>query len=219
MSKLARFIFPTVVVALMVLASSQGVFAATELAYDDDLPPEGGLAGDTGDYLAVKFSLPSGWSAARLLTARFYKRPVLGTNVEVHILGSDGSTELVTPFTFDIAVNNAWNDADLTAKNIVVTGDFYIAIEYLLSSDPYIGWETRAPNSYRSFLGTPGSWVSMGLTDVKIRAVVEQILAPRPVGGVLVPVNKLEVLAPYLALLGLVGAVTAAVAVQRRRKT
>jgi len=41
----------------------------------------------------------------------------------------------------------------------------------------------------------------------------------RPVGGVLMPVNKLEILAPYLALIGLVGAVTVAVAVTRRRKT
>jgi len=41
----------------------------------------------------------------------------------------------------------------------------------------------------------------------------------RPVGGVLTPVNKLEILAPYLALVGLVGAVTAAVAIQRRRET
>jgi len=40
---------------------------------------------------------------------------------------------------------------------------------------------------------------------------------PAPVGGILTPVNKLEVLAPYLALLGLVGAVTVAVVVQRRR--
>jgi len=41
---------------------------------------------------------------------------------------------------------------------------------------------------------------------------------PTPVGGVLVPVNKLVLLSPYLALLGLVGAVTVAVVVQRRRK-
>jgi len=39
---------------------------------------------------------------------------------------------------------------------------------------------------------------------------------PRPVGGVLTPTNKLEVLAPYLALIGLVGAVTVVVAMRRR---
>jgi len=40
----------------------------------------------------------------------------------------------------------------------------------------------------------------------------------KAVGGVVVPVNKLAVLSPYLALIGLVGVVTVAVAVQRRRK-
>jgi len=39
-----------------------------------------------------------------------------------------------------------------------------------------------------------------------------------PVGGVLTPVNKLIILAPYLALICLVGAVTAVFAVRRRRK-
>jgi len=41
---------------------------------------------------------------------------------------------------------------------------------------------------------------------------------PRPVGGYFVPVNKLAILAPYLALVSLVGAVTLAVATPRRRK-
>jgi len=40
----------------------------------------------------------------------------------------------------------------------------------------------------------------------------------RAVGGVLTGTDKLAVLSPYLALIGLVGAVTVAVAVQRRRK-
>jgi len=40
-----------------------------------------------------------------------------------------------------------------------------------------------------------------------------------PVGGVAIPVNKLVILAPYLALLGLFGAVTVASAASRRRKT
>jgi len=42
--------------------------------------------------------------------------------------------------------------------------------------------------------------------------------APTPVGGIAIPVNKLAILAPYLALIGLVGAVTVAVATTRRRK-
>jgi len=39
-----------------------------------------------------------------------------------------------------------------------------------------------------------------------------------PVGGVFTPVNKLAILAPYLALIGLLGAVTVAVVTKRRRK-
>ena len=39
----------------------------------------------------------------------------------------------------------------------------------------------------------------------------------KAVGGVVVPVNKLAVLSPYWALIGLVGAVTVAVAVRRRK--
>ena len=41
---------------------------------------------------------------------------------------------------------------------------------------------------------------------------------PAPVGGVLISVNKLDLLAPYLALICLVGAVTTVFAVRRRRK-
>jgi len=40
----------------------------------------------------------------------------------------------------------------------------------------------------------------------------------KAVGGVVVPVDKLAVLSPYLALIGLVGVVTVAVAATRRRK-
>jgi hypothetical protein len=41
---------------------------------------------------------------------------------------------------------------------------------------------------------------------------------PRPVGGVVVPVSRLQILAPYLALVGLVIAVSAVVVVKRRIK-
>jgi len=43
-------------------------------------------------------------------------------------------------------------------------------------------------------------------------------LLPKPVGGYLMPVNKLAVLAPYLALVGLVGAITATLIMKRQYK-
>jgi len=41
---------------------------------------------------------------------------------------------------------------------------------------------------------------------------------PRPVVGKVMPTNKLEILMPYLALAGLVGAATAAFTITKRRK-
>jgi len=219
MSKLDKVILPTVLVALMVLASSQGVFAATELAYDDGIS-DGFGTGISGIYYAVLFSLPDGWSSARLLKARFYKVPGQGdTDVRVHIFGSDGSTPLTSAFVFDMAVDNAWNDADLTAKNIVVTGDFYIAVQWMSNADPWIGLDTSTTGrSYSSNDVSPPNWQLMGDTynvQLMIRAVIDPV---RAVGGILHSVDKLALLSPYLALVGLAGVVTVAVAATRRRK-
>jgi len=214
MSKLAKFILPTVLVALMVLASSQVVFAATELAYDDD-DPDSSVTMEAGRYLAVIFSLPDGWSSARLLKARYYIYSL--TAFRVHIFGSDGVTELLTPPLDVTPSGTGWFDVDLTAYNIVVSGDFLIAIEYETQWNPPIGLDLTAPDA-RSVYDPPGTWHLQvdPRGDYMIRAVVEQV--SRPVGGVLTPVNKLTVLVPYLALIGLVGAVTVAFAVTRRQK-
>ena len=39
-----------------------------------------------------------------------------------------------------------------------------------------------------------------------------------PVGGITTPINKIEILTPYLALAGLIAAVTAAFTIRKRRK-
>jgi len=217
MSKLSKFILPTVVVALMVLASSSSVFAATELAYDDGTPDDFNWC-SIGVYLAVLFSLPDGWSSARLLEARFYKVEGGGTDVRIHIFGSDGSTPLTPAFTFDMDVDNAWNDADLTAKNIVVTGDFYIAVQWMSYKDPKLGEDhSTTGHSYASIDVSPPDWKLQGNAEnvqYMIRAIIDPI---RAVGGILHSVDKLALLSPYLALISLAGAVT--VAVVRRRKT
>jgi len=77
-------------------------------------------------------------------------------------------------------------------------------------------------NDYgRSYAGsTLAGLIPFANGDFLIRALVEQISAPtpRPVGGIALPTNKLTIPAPYLALIGLVGTVTVAVATTRRRK-
>jgi len=56
----------------------------------------------------------------------------------------------------------------------------------------------------------------LDLGDVETWGKLNQGLR-RVVGGVMVPANKLIILAPYLASVGLVGAVTVAVAIRRRK--
>ena len=86
----------------------------------------------------------------------------------------------------------------------MVTGDFYVVLG---RAD---GLSRRdAANSGRSFEGAslPGLTTS-SLGDWLIRVDIDPIVAPvGPVGGFMEPVNKLAVFAPYLALLGVIGAV------------
>lgn len=147
---------------MLVLCSTQSSFARTELAYDDgtaeasgmpDLPPIG-----TG-YGAVLFSLPSGWSTARLVTFRFYKcadeacgnvAVKSATPVEIHILSNNGVTELTTPFQLDITIDNSWNIFDLTSRSIIVPKDFYVAVKWL-QQGPLIGFDADGPIAHRTF--------------------------------------------------------------------
>ena len=212
---------PLILVLMAMIVSTvsflpvQEARASLELAYDDG-DKEARTSAPQGGYFAVKFSLPSGCSMANLLSARFYKVASQGggTNVVFHILGSNGVTELTTPVTYDIAVDNSWNELGLSSKNIVVTGDFWVAVEYLTADDPYLGLDTSSVAG-RSYSGTPGFWNPGIQANLMIRAVIECIGAP--VGGVVLPTNALAILAPFAALAGLIVAVSAVIAVKRRR--
>ncbi|MGB6680325.1 MAG: hypothetical protein WBF08_03235 [Candidatus Bathyarchaeia archaeon] len=59
--------------------------------------------------------------------------------------------------------------------------------------------------------------VSGGRVDVEAEPVTVTVNQVGPVGGVVTPVNKLEILTPYIALAGLIAAISA-VYVMRRRK-
>jgi len=172
-----------------------------EIAYDDD-GYESNRGYEPGWYQSVKFSLPTGCSQVRLITARFYIF-IGDNNFIVHVLGSDGNTELITPFeTAPGHKTEEWYEVDLTPKDIRVMEDFYIAVEYL-HNDPYLGYDTTEPDG-RSFFGKPGSWTPFSDGDLMIRAVVR---AQIPVGGEIIPVNTSALLAavlqnslPYIAL-------------------
>lgn len=156
----------------LVLYSAKVTFALTEIAYDDG-SPETTSSLDIGLYLAVKFSLPPGVSEAMLTAARLYKAGRSGIEVRIHVLGSDGIKELTAPVSFRLATESAWNDLDLLTRNLVISNDFYIAVEYLAFYDPLLGRDSSSPKN-RSYYGRPGSWsLVVGGENVMIRAVVD----------------------------------------------
>lgn len=168
--------FPRILTSCLCLAilalDSRVAFGATELAYDDGTP-ETTSSLDMGMCLAVRFSLPPDMPKARLLAARVYKAGRNETGMRIHVLGSNGATNLTLPFAFHLAFESKWNDVNLTAHNIIVSEDFYVAIEYLAYYDPLIGRDTTNSKG-RSHYGRLGSWspVPDG-GNVMIRVIAE----------------------------------------------
>jgi len=173
----------------------------------------------------VRFSLPLGVSSAHLLTVR-YQYGNVGTErqyLNIHITGPDHVTPLTPAIPTEATViSPGFNDLDVSALGIIVSGDFYIILEPKTLTGSVMA--DSGPSAGRSFVGITLAGLTSPVTyNLIIRAVIDPIMptptpTPAPVGGVFVPVNKLDLLAPYLALLGLVGAVTTVFAVRRRRK-
>lgn len=146
-------------------------YAGIELAYDDGVA-DFYNSGSVGDQNAVRFSLPVGWASARLLIARYYIAQDPGYQYTVHVYASDRSTDLTTPFIVT-PTSIGWFDVDLSPRNIWVTGDFYLSIEFMTYLKPYIGADTTPPFDGRSwcYYTSTGSWVQAS-ADYMIRAVV-----------------------------------------------
>jgi hypothetical protein len=69
---------------------------------------------------------------------------------------------------------------------------------------------------YDSATGRDNVWPNgLSLSDVSTWAIL-QTSSLRPVGGVVMPTNKLEILTPYLALAGLIVAVSAVTVAKKR---
>jgi hypothetical protein len=194
----------------LTLSLASNVSAQTWLFYDDGAP-EGQFGFSLKPFVAVRFSLPSGWSNAKILTARYY---VTTANAfRAYVFGSDGITPLLASPILVSPSSFGWVDVDLSSYGIFVSGDFYIAMEQITPPFPAIGIDVSDPISQRSFYGDPGSWILRDDFNLLIRAEVDQA---NPVGGIASTVNKLEIVAPYLAIAGIIVAVSAAIIKKRK---
>jgi hypothetical protein len=195
--------------------------AGNWMIYDD-----GTYSGQTDTpWALVLFSLPSGWSQAKLLTARFYVSSNLYA-FRVHVLqpGYPPGPDLVTPVdvvTWPTSVG--WFDVDLAGKDIVVSGDFYIGAETFGPLYLTFGRDSTPSTVQRSYVcydppQDPGKCVPHAY-DLMVRLEVEQYPPPSaaPVGGLTYGVDRVAVVSPWLAVIGLVGCVaTVAVIVKKR---
>jgi hypothetical protein len=201
------------IILTLTLSSLSNVQAQTWLFYDYGSPSgQFGFAGKP--FVAVRFSLPSGWSNVKILTARYYATGGGSLVFRAHVFGSDGITPLLPSSILVSPSSFGWVDVDLSSYDIFVSGDFYIAMEQLTPPFPAVGIESIDPPSKRSFSGEPGSWILQDTYDMLIRAEVDRV---SPVGGVASPVNKIEILTPYLALAGLIIAVSTVYVIKKRK--
>jgi hypothetical protein len=196
----ARLLAVVVLAVVLAVSSGQNAFAATELYYDAGPPPTSNISLPEGRYLAVRFSV----STAKLLTAKIWWDFGVGM-VNLHVLGSDRTTNLITPFpvTVTAATLGHWSDYEL--GGVIVSGDFYVAVEYLAGPTPAVG--TSGPlQAGRDWYTYPvGVWQEETSPPAfMIRAVVEPVA---PVGGVVTPANTFAIVAPWLAVIGVVGCI------------
>lgn len=221
---------PLIVLAFLSLSVVPNAFAATELAYDNGIV--GGFGVDWGlggGQVGVKFQVTPG---SRLLSIRTAAANGICSacagltsqvSFTVHILAADGVTPLTTPFLVTVTAHGVgasgdpaiFETIDVASKNIVLTDTEFFVI-FASAQSParlYFDNQVSSGRSYETF-NTPIDPSAPVYNNRMIRADVGFL---SPVGGVLAPVNKLEILTPYLALAGLVVALSAVVVVRRRQ--
>jgi hypothetical protein len=147
------------------------------LSYDN-----GEIAGRTSGFIyGVKFSLPAGVSSANISTVRYMWYAIGGTLV-IHITGADHLTELTDPISATAAVGTegpgVWNDVDVSNKSIVVSGDFYVAVEKTGTEDTGIIMD-NSTDGVRSFYGPSMASLTNPVTfNFMIRVVIQPLTPP-----------------------------------------
>jgi len=140
-----------------------------ELIYDDGVPS--GSYSYTGYTMASRMS-PSG--ACKILTLKYYTT-FNGTNTgfEPRIFdwaGTTPGTTILYETTAD-AVDNDWMEVDISASNVMVSGDFMAGFGSIYN-DVYMGYNTVNNGRSWDYEAATGTWTTWDETYF-IRAVVQ----------------------------------------------
>jgi len=142
----------------------------------DDSAEESSTFQSVGEIVAVRFTP---LFLGNLTKARFYISSDYGNAFNVRVM-DENLNDIIPPFA-QTPSSTGWFEADLSAYNISVREDFYIAMEWLTDYYPCLGEDKSNPDE-RSFEWNGTAWVDRSWKDYMIRAVVESETPIRPIG-------------------------------------
>jgi hypothetical protein len=212
------------------VSGTGGINTVSSLRVGDDIGPPS----ESGRHTLVKFSLSgvSGQVASARLYLYLYNSNVDGSWDSISPLTNpglgDSSVRHIDDFgTVDASDYNApsiGNDPGILISGTSTPNIGYLSIDVTAAMQDDIN-KGRAFSAFliRSSIESDGddradfwSFRSSDWDGTSEDPYIEYAFGP--IGGILMSVNKLEILAPYLALVGLVGAVTAVFMIKKRRK-
>lgn len=143
--------------------------------YDDSVE-ESTTFQESGEMVAVRFTP---LFLGDLTKARFFISSDYGNTFNVHVMDTNLS-DIIPPFA-QTPSSTGWFEVDLSARNISLKENFYIAMEWLTDYYPRLGEDESIPNG-RSFEWNGTAWKTRSGKDYMIRAVVESEVPIKPIG-------------------------------------
>lgn len=209
-----------IVVAVLVVALPfQAAYAApTTIQYDSGITANSCSL----SFCGVMFSLPSGVTSARLLTVQYaWSTSGGGATINVHITGSDHVTELSgSPVaTTSTVTYPPFNSLDVSGLGIVVAGNFWVVMEK--TGTGWL-WGDNSLSGTHSFFGLSLAGLTSGVQyNMLLRVVIDPLTYTAvpgvPVGGEMLPINKVQVMLPWLALISALSIIPIEMLIRRRR--
>ncbi len=168
----------TLIIAVTFVPKSNAQATQT-LQYDNGQ----GYGYTSGLIYGVKFSLPADVSSANISTV-LYAWYALGGTLVIHITGPDHLTELTDPISTTATADGSagplvWNTVDVSNKSIVVSGDFYVAVEKTGEETTGIFMD-NSTDGVRSFWGPSMASLTNNSTNNYMIRVVIQPITPTP---------------------------------------
>jgi prenyltransferase beta subunit len=143
-----------------------------ELYYDDGAADFGFIAWPKA-VAAVKFSVSEVY---KILKLKYF---IWGNMSTIRVLVLDKHLNIL--FSKDVIPYSGWFEVDISSTNVVVSEDFFVALEWPLGGQPWLGVDSSPPHHNRSYLGSLNSLGDpKSGEDYMIRVVVVRIGATLP---------------------------------------